>query len=251
MKKALIAGGVVVGVLVVALVTVSFFLGSIVKTGVNTYGPRITQTSVRLAGASISPFSGSGSLRGLVVGNPKGWSSSDLVSVGRIHVAVAPRSLFTDRIVIKDIEIDAPVFDYETRLVSSNVGDLLKTVEHQSGSGAATAKTKSGKPIHLEVRHFALRDGVVRLGAGKAAARIPLPPLELSNIGLGGGVSPAELAAVVMRSLTDDIVRAVASGAGRAAATAKAAATQQLNNATKSVKQKAEEKVKGLLGGKR
>lgn len=242
-KKPLVAGGIVAALLVAVLVAVSFFLGSIVKAGVNNYGPKITQTKVHLAAASISPFSGSGTLYGLVVGNPKGWSAADLVSLGRVHVSLDPGSLFGNHIVVKDIDVDAPEFDYETKLVSSNVGDLLSTVERSTGSSASSAKAKNGKAIRVEVRHFRLRNGTVRLGAGKAAVRIPLPTIELTNIGTGqGGVSPAQVTAEVLRSVTTDIVHASTHAAEAAGATAGAAAAQQLKNAAG--------KVKGLLKGK-
>ncbi len=242
-KKPLVAGGIVAAVLVAALVAVSFFLGSIVRAGVNSYGPKITQTRVHLTSASISPFSGSGTLYGLEVGNPKGWSAANLVSLGRIHVSVDPTSLFGNKIVINDIDIDSPQFDYETKIVSSNVGDLLAAVERSTGSGGPTAKAKNGKPISIEVRHFRLHDGSVRLGAGKAALRIPLPPIDLTNIGTGqGGVSPAQLVAQVMRSVTTDIVHASTHAAEAAGATAGAAAAQGLKDAAS--------KMKGLLKGK-
>lgn len=250
-KKLLVAGGAVVGLCVVALVVASFFLGSIVKAGVNGYGPKLTQTRVSLSGASISPLSGSGTLRGLEVGNPKGWSDANLLSFGRVHVSVEPKSLFGDRIVINDIDVRKPEFDYETKLVASNVGDLLATINRATGSKSAGAKAKNGKPLRVEVRHLRVSGGVVRLGASKAAVSFPLPPIELSDIGTkNGGVSPAELVSVVMRAVRNDIVQAAASAASVGKAGAKAA-NEAAQNATNQAVQGAKDKVKGLLGGKK
>lgn len=249
MKKLLIAGGVVVGLCVAGLVTASFFLGSIVKTGVNSYAPRVTQTRVSLAGASISPFSGSGSLRGLVVGNPKGWSDADLVSLGRVHVAVVPKSLFGDHVVIDDIDIDAPEFDYETRITSSNVGDLLANVERVAGTSAGTATTKSGQPLRFEVRRFRVRNGRVRLGTASKAVTVPLPPVELTNLGTAqGGITAAQLTTAVVRALTADIVRAGTDAAKQAAAQA---AEKAAGSAAGEKLKGAADKVKGLFGPKK
>jgi uncharacterized protein involved in outer membrane biogenesis len=249
MKKLLIIGGTLVGLCLVALVVASFFLGSIVKAGVNDYGPKITRTKVSLAGASISPLSGNGSLRGLQVGNPTGWSDADLASLGSIHVSVVPKSLFADHVVINDIDIDAPAFDYETKLSSSNVGDLLANIEQNSGSSAATAKSKSGAPLKFEVRHFRVRNGQVRLGAGAAAVSVPLPPLELSNVGTAeGGITSAQLATTVMRALSRNILSAGAKAAQQAA---EKAAQNQAVDAAKNQLNKAADKVKGLLGPKK
>jgi hypothetical protein len=245
MKKLLIIGGGITGVCVLALVIASFFLGSIVTRGVNGYGPKLTNTRVSLSNADISPFSGSGTLRGFKIGNPAGWSDADLASFGKIHVSVVPSSIRGDHIIINDIDVEAPLFDYETKLVSSNVNDLLANIEKAGGgSSAPRATAKNGKPIKLEVRHFRVHDGVVRLGAGKAAVRIPLPPIELSDIGTReNGVTPNQLATVVMRSITRDIVRATTQAALKVGGTTGAAAAEGAKTATGAIK--------GLFGHKK
>lgn len=241
MKKLLIGIGALAVVCIVALVIASFFVGNIVAAGVNGYAPKLTGTRVTLAGASISPLSGSGTLRGFVIGNPNGWSDADLASLGSLHISVAPRSLFTGHVVINDVNVEAPEFDYETKIVSSNVGDLLSNIEHASG---VSAKSKSGKPIKFEVRRFRVQNGVVRLGAGKAAVSIPLPPLTLTDLGTReGGITSDQLALAVMRALTDDIVSAATHAAVQAGGTSGAAAAQAVNDA--------KDKLKGLFGGKK
>jgi len=246
MKKFLIAGGAITGACVLALVIASFFLGSIITRGVNSFGPKLTNTRLTLSNADISPFSGSGTLRGFVIGNPAGWSDADLASLGKVRVSVVPSSIRGDHIIINDIDVEAPVFDYETRLSSSNVNDLLANIEKAGGgSSAPRAVAKDGKPLKIEVRHFRVHNGVVRLGAGRAGAvRIPLPPIELSDIGTReNGVTPDQLATVVMKSVTSNIVRATTQAAMKVGGTAGAAATEGAKRATGAIK--------GLFGGKK
>lgn len=245
MKRLLVGAGALVGICILAVVAVSFFLGSIVTRGVNGYAPRLTNTKVELASASISPFSGSGTLRGFMIGNPEGWSDANLASLGRVHLSVVPSSIFGDHVIVNDIDVDAPEFSYETKVVSSNVNDLLRNIEQASGGGTAPrAVAKNGKPVRIEVRHFRVREGVVRLGAGKAAVRIPLPTIELSDIGTKeNGVTPDQLATTVMKTVTADIVRATTQAAGRVGATAGAAAAEGAK--------KAGGLVRGLFGGKK
>jgi hypothetical protein len=245
MKKLMIIGGAAIGVCIIALVAVSFSLGSIVTRGVNSFAPKLTNTKVELSSADISPFSGSGTLRGFVMGNPAGWSGANLVSVKKVHVSVVPKSIAADHIIINDIDVQAPEFDYETKVVSSNVGDLLANIERAgSGSSAPAAKAKNGMPIKIEVKHFRVVDGVVRLGAGAAAIKIPLPSIELSDIGAReNGVTPDQLATVVMRTVTSNIVHATAGAALKAGGAAGAAAVEGVKNAGNAVK--------GLFGGKK
>jgi hypothetical protein len=244
MKKLLIAGGICAGLCVGALVVASFYLGSIVTRAVNGYAPGIAKTRVVLSSADISPFSGNGTLRGFVLGNPNGWSEANLASLGKVHMSMVPSSIFGDHIVINEIDVDSPEFNYETKLVSSNVNDLLANVERATGAKTSQPVAKNGKPVKLEVKHFRVHDGVVRLGVGEAALKIPLPPIELTNIGTQeNGVTPDQLASTMMRSVTANIVKAAARAAVNAGATAGTAAVDGVKKAGSAVK--------GLFGGKK
>jgi hypothetical protein len=141
-KKLLYLGGIVAALALLAYVGLSFFLGSIVKAGVNSFGPRLTGTRVVLAGAELSPLSGSGTLRGLAVGNPAGWSDGNAFYLGKIHIALKPFSIFGDHIVIDEIAIDQPEFTYETKVIASNIGDLLKNIGQITGDKAADPRPR-------------------------------------------------------------------------------------------------------------
>lgn len=246
MKKLLIFGGIVVGIGIVGVVVLTFFLGSIVTKGVNKFGPEITQTKCELQSASLSPLSGSGTLKGLVIGNPKGWSENNLCSLGTVHVDVAPFSIFGDHIVINTIEIDAPEFNYETKLVASNVNDLLKNIEQAMGGKKPGTEptTKDGKPVKFEVKHFKLNNGKVRVGVGPAAMTLPMPPIELHDLGTKeGGITANQLAFAVMRSVTASIVSATTEAIGKLGKTSGASAAE-------GVKQVGDA-IKGIFGGEK
>lgn len=185
-----------------------FFLGSIVKAGVNEFGPKMTQTKVELASASVSPVTGSGNLGGLFVGNPPGWSSDKAFYLGSVHVDIKPSSLLGDHIIINEILIDQPEFVYETKVVSSNIGDLMKNIEKAMGMKTEPdPKAKAEKPKKFEVKKFTLRNGRVTVGAGSASMTIPMPPIELTDIGTKeGGVTAGEFTFVVMRAVTSSVI---------------------------------------------
>jgi hypothetical protein len=245
MKKAVLI--TLVSVLVVAIggyVVMQFFLGSIVKAGVNRFGPTITQTKVELAGANISPLSGAGTLSGLTVGNPKGWSEQNAFRLGEVHVDLEPFSVFADHIVINEIIIDKPEFLYETKIVASNIGDLLKNIEQTLGGGGNEPKTKSGKPIKMEIKRLVLRGGQVTLGFGPTAMTLPMPPINMTDIGSeAGGVTPAQVAFAVMRNVTSTVVAASTQAMTRINGTSGAAAAEAAKSAA--------EAIKGFFGGEK
>ena len=75
--------GLGVLLLAVAYFTFSTLINKGVKSAVETFGPDITQTEVRLEGANISPLNGTGVLKGLFIGNPKGFKSEKAFSANR------------------------------------------------------------------------------------------------------------------------------------------------------------------------
>lgn len=247
MKKFLFIGGGLLALALVAFVALQFFLGSVVTAGVNNFAPKLTQTTVVLGSAKISPLTGSGTLRGLVVGNPKGWSDGYLCSLGQVHVDVAPFSILGDHIIVNEIAIEAPEFNYETKIIASNVADLLKNIEATMGGGknaGPTATTKSGQPIKFEVKKFRLTNGKVRLGLAGTGMTLPMPDIELNDLGTKeGGITPDQLVLAVMKSVTSSVVSATAKAAGQIGSTGGAAAAEGAK--------KAVEGIKGLFGGKK
>ena len=111
MKRGLLIGvGSIVAFGIVAVVVVFFFLGSLIKTAVETVGSDVTKTTVTLSDADVDLRSGKGTLKGFVVANPKGFKSDNALSIGEVSVTLDTSSLGQDPIIIKEILIDAPQF---------------------------------------------------------------------------------------------------------------------------------------------
>lgn len=245
-KKLYIVGGVLVAIALAGYLCLTFFIGSIVKTGLTGFGPKLTKTKVELAEANISPLSGSGSLRGLLVGNPAGWSSDRAFYLGQVRVKLELMSIFGDHIVIDEILIDQPEFVYETKFVSSNIKELLKNIEDFTGNGEQAPKTKSGQPIKFVVKKFRLTNGKATIGVGPAALPVPFPDIVIDDLGVKeGGITPDQLALVVMRNVLGNIVTGSAKALGQVGATAGAASLEK----TKEAAKKAGESIKSLFGG--
>lgn len=224
MKKTLRVVVLVLLILVfIAYVGAQFFLASIVKAGVNRTGPRLTQSHVMLADASLSPLTGSGTLKGLTVGNPQGWSDANAIYLGEMHFDVQPTSLMSDTIVVNELNINQPEFTYETRLVASNIGDLMKNIEAATGS-----KAEPKDPATVEkkfiVKRFTLQNAKVSLGVGPAALPLELPAIELLDLGVKeGGLTSSQLTFAILKAITPQIMGAatkasgIGSGVGNAA----------------------------------
>jgi len=227
MKKLLVILGALFGLVLIGGIVLTFTLGPIITKGVNTFGPKITGTKVTLDSVSVSPFTGSFTMSGLFVGNPEGWKSDKAFYMSKVHVSVSPLSvpgaLLGGHVVIKEVLIDSPEFVYETKLVSSNIGDLLKNIEKTTGGvtdkpaeKSDLPTTKSGKPIKFEVKSFHLQNAKVTLGVSSAAATLPMPPITITDLGTKeGGITPDQAAAKVVINILGGIVSAVAHSVGQ------------------------------------
>jgi hypothetical protein len=156
-----------------------------------------------------------------------------------VKIKVAPFSIFGDHIIIDEIIIDGPEFNYETKLVSSNIKDLLKGIEDFSAGkdAGATPAAKNGQPIKFIVRKFRLTNGTARLGVGAAGLPIPLPPISMDDIGVReGGITPDQLAEAMMKNVLAGIVTGTADAMGRIGATAGATAVEKSKDAAAAVK---------------
>lgn len=215
MKKLL--GILVLGAiaLVIVAVVALFYLGPIVKAGVERVGPQVAKVPVKLDGASISIFNGSGELKGFVLGNPEGFKTPEAVKVGTIAISLVPKSVMGNKVIIRSIRIEAPEITYEAGLGGSNIGKLLdnmKSTESQEKSGGAKSSSKA-----LQVDELVITGAKVNVSAtmlGGQAASVPLPEIRLTALGQGPeGITPAELSTKVFSEVVNAAAKAVASSA--------------------------------------
>jgi uncharacterized protein involved in outer membrane biogenesis len=216
MKKIIIGIVVTLVVLVVVALAVVFFsLNSIVKKGVETVGPQMTKVEVRLGSADISPFSGSGSLNQLFVGNPDGYKTPFAIQMGSIKVGVKIGSVFSDTVVVDEINIQDPEITLEGTLDGNNLNTILNNLkgsgpapEKQPAAPAPTSEKPSKKFIVKDIVLSGAKVHVNVSGFGKSVARtVAIPDLHLQNVGNGdGGATPAQLAMQILQPVLNEAI---------------------------------------------
>src|SRR5436309_8777404 len=86
-------------------VALTFSLGTMIKKGVETVGPQITKTQMKLDHATVSVLSGAGTLKGFLLGNPEGYQTASAINVGEVSVGVVPRSVLSDKVHITHVKL--------------------------------------------------------------------------------------------------------------------------------------------------
>jgi uncharacterized protein involved in outer membrane biogenesis len=209
MKKWIIVGAVVVIAIVLFLLVGISNLGPLIKNGVNTYGPRITKTEVRLGDVGLSLFSGQANLKDLYMGNPKGFRSPEAMKVRSIHVDLDEKSLAGDTIIIDRIEVIGPEITYEKVTTTDNFQTILNNMkETMGGGGPSTGKSeKSVGGKKLLVKDFIVRGGKVNLAVSAVVQKditASLPDMHLKEVGKGG-VPAAQVFAEIVAALYQEI----------------------------------------------
>ncbi len=218
----------------VAYGVLALCIDSLVVKGVNAYGPQFTQTKVVLKSARLSPLSGSGEMTGFVVGNPAGWSERDAFQLGHVRIDVEPLSVFRDTVVINEITIDQPEFNYETKIISSNLKDLLANIEKVMGADKAS-QVGTGPGKKFIVKKFRLTKGKATVGVGPKAISVEFPPVSLDDLGVAeGGITADQLSGILLKKVLSAIVEGASKTLGIFDASRGALSVDQLKEAAKS-----------------
>jgi len=207
MKKILIGMVALVVVVVTAIVAgVPLFLDSGIKRGMETLGPQLTKVDVKLDGVSVSLLSGTGKIKGLVVGNPAGYQTPHAIRVDAASLALTPSSIFSDKVIIKSIRVESPNIYYEIGLGGDNLRSIMNNVS-ASKKLQVDDLVITGAKVSVSVK-----------GTGGLAAPITLPDIHLTNLGQGPeGITASELTKKVLSEITSAVGQHAGNSRTRAA----------------------------------
>jgi uncharacterized protein involved in outer membrane biogenesis len=220
MKKSFL--GVVIGLVVLIIVVVlgvDFFLDSIVRKGMETVGPKITQVAIKVDAVNLSLLNGSASVKGLVVGNPEGCKTPQAISVGTTVVNLNPLTIFSDKIVVRSVRVEAADVTFEGGLGGNNLSKIMDNVNAITKNGGpattntmAKAANKPGRKIEVDdLLITGARIHVSLTGMFGKEMTLPLPEIHLTDLGKSsGGITAADLTGRVLGTITIATIKAVA-----------------------------------------
>lgn len=227
---------------VIALVAIYFFFSSAlntgIKSGVETFGPEVTQTDVTLESANLSIFGGSGTLKGLNVGNPEGFDSENIFSLGQIDLKIQLRSLTSDKIIIEHIIIKQPEISYEKTLTNSNVKELMKNIEEFTGpkDTSEPEPDDAGSSKQVVIKKLVIEEGKIYVGLMGVGHTVSLPRIEMNDIGEEGSqMSMADALDTILATVLKNIGPAIANAGELGGAAVDALKTQGLEKADQAV----------------
>jgi len=259
--------GIALAVLLVLIAGAAYFLfanlDSLIKAAIEKYGSAATQTEVSVDSVHLSLTSGAGSISGISIGNPAGFSSNQALTLGQAAVQVDTSSIAGNGpIVIDNVTIAQPHVIYEMKGLGE--GSNLQTIQHNvqayaGGGGAQPAlQQQGGSPGRKEIiKDLYVTGGQISVAAPALSGRsltVALPEIHLTNIGQNsGGATAAEIANQVLGAITSEATKAASSALEQqlratAAGALQGAATGALKNTGVPITHGVGSQLKGLLG---
>ncbi len=194
----------------------------IVKNAIERYGSQVTGTRVQVRGVSLHPVEGKGSIDGLTVANPPGYSAPHILSLGAISVRIDPRAIASDPVVIEDIRITSPLVVYEMNDARVANVDVLKkhlAAEQPGRPAAGDKKGSKEQGKRLRILHLSIENArvEVRIAAlGDKPRTVALSRIQMTNIGGKNGAPPEEVAKQVVTAILSEVSKEVGkAGASR------------------------------------
>jgi hypothetical protein len=176
-------------------------------------GTRIVGTRVHVDSVDIELAAGKGTIRGVRVANPEGYSSDDAITLAAIELAIDARSLREQPFRVTEVHVGDSVVNFELRADGgSNIEYLTRQISR--GSEEAPEEPASrGELQRFAIADFAFAGGeifVARPGV-EGRERVHLPDLELHDVGGKQGASGGEVGKEIARAFTRRVVATTAS----------------------------------------
>jgi hypothetical protein len=217
---------VVLAVLIAGLLWFGYSkIDDLLKLGIEKAATEALQAPVTIQKLNISMFSGAGTIEGLEIGTPTGFSVPCSLRINKADIAINTSASKEDRIVIQHIRFNEPDIHLEVGPGGTNLSQIAKNARATAdsvapSSGTAPAPASPAAPeknLKLQVDEILITGAKVNASAGVlpgAQASVTLPEIKLTDLGAGPeGLTPAELTAVILSKLSEEATKAGAGGA--------------------------------------
>ena len=199
-------------VLVAAGAYLLWSLDARVARAIEAEGARIVGTPVHVESVDIELAAGRGTIRGVRIANPEGFSSADAISLAQIELVIDTRSLREQPFRITSVRVGDATVRFEIHEDgASNIERITRHVTHRS-SEPDDEPAAGGEPTRLAIGEFAFAGGEILLERPNAEhpERVHLPDLALRDLGGARGASGGEIGEQIARAFTRRVIAATA-----------------------------------------
>lgn len=237
---------------IVGYYVINYTIEKTVQKGVEVAGPPILKAPIKLGDVNLSIFSGKAQLLDFEIGNPEGFKTPNCFKFDNFEVTLDTSSIGTDKIVLKEVIVQGAEISYELNI--KNRKSNIKTIEDNinefiGASSEDETEESSDEGPQLIIERFVMENCKIKLAAsftGGKALPIPLPRIEMKDIGKEKTGGPAAAIKEVFGKISGGISEALAANK-ELIGNAKEKATDVIDN-IKEGGTGVKDKIKGLFG---
>lgn len=186
---------------VVAVVAVNVLADRAVALAVESAGKKALNVGVDVKTAKLSLLGGSLTLGNVVVDNPPGYQHEKFLTLQRSDVKVEARSLLSDEVSIKDVQLNGMDLTIEQKGLTSNLDEILKSLDDEAPSG------KKLLIDNLEIRDITVRVKLLPVPGKVDTVTLPLSPIKMTNLGRDERLDMAGLTVKIILAIAAGIVQ--------------------------------------------
>lgn len=178
--------GGLVGLVVLALLSLPLWIGPTVASVARSVVPSYTGCGFRLESFQLNPFTGTLRLVEAHLANPAAFRQPEAFGVSTVRVDVAVGSLFSSTVHVREIAIEGAFVGYYSANGTNNFAAIAANVQEKMGPSAEKEneeKQEGGPSKKVVIDRFRLVGTRVNLGVLPLA----IPDLELTDIGKASG----------------------------------------------------------------
>jgi hypothetical protein len=185
----------------------------IVKSALEHYGPDVLGAPVKVAAVHISATTGEGSLKGLEIGTPKGFSAARTAHFGEIIVSIDPATVTEKVVHVREVRVEAPAITYERGSKATNLDAIQKNIEAyiQRSADSAEPRGQKGAARRFIIDRLTIRNAKVTMTNPALKGQgitFDLPDIQLTDIGKRqNGLRASEVANLVATTLINRIAQ--------------------------------------------
>ena len=171
----------------VVVVAIALFIGlknldGLVEAAIESVGPTVTKTDVKVDSVKIQLTKGRGEVHGLTLANLPGYSDQPIFQIGQVALQIAPSSITEDVIVIEEILVDGAQLSAEHKGVADiNLKELL---DNMQAASAEPESTTASPDLRFMVEQLSFTNARLHLSSTELGERdLTMKDVRLSNLG--------------------------------------------------------------------
>jgi hypothetical protein len=198
---------VILAIIVLGVILVGLFGDRALKIGVETAATKALNVDVTLKDASLSILGGSVELKDLVISNPEGYQHESFLQLGNGNVAVNIKSLMSDTVNIKRINLDEVSLVLEQKGLTNNLQEILNSIPKGDEPKEPTEPKKEKNLVidELEISNVDVKVKLLPVPGRADTIPLKLSPIKMTNLGTDDKLSMAELVVKILGAIAGGI----------------------------------------------